>query len=293
MVGPRGVSGVPRARCSGNVGDALFEGTDMRLVVPTATAVRRRLSDSVFGKFALAAATSMAFSVVPGLADHPDLPTPAPPPAAPATPRPRDDVATQQRIQHCQSRGPQVWLTFDDGGSVRQVHRILRVLAARHVRAIFFPIGSWAHGHPGLVREIAAAGHVVGDHTRDHVDLATVSDQRARWEIRHGLPDAVPGSSATPLLRPPFGAGAYTTRLRDLAEQTGVRLCTWTVDTRDWTGSSAATIIRRVARGDAASPRVRAGGVVIMHMNGDHTGAALPGVIRAVRAHGLALHRLP
>jgi peptidoglycan-N-acetylglucosamine deacetylase len=70
-------------------------------------------------------------------------------------------------------------------------------------------------------------------------------------------------------------------------------LCTWTVDTRDWTGSSAATIIRRVGHGDAITPSVKAGGVVIMHMNGEHTGHALPGVIHAIRARGLQLHALP
>jgi hypothetical protein len=65
------------------------------------------------------------------------------------------------------------------------------------------------------------------------------------------------------------------------------------VDTRDWTGASAKTIVRRVRQGDAITPPVRSGGVVIMHMNGDHTGRALPGVIHAVRARGLHLHALP
>jgi peptidoglycan/xylan/chitin deacetylase (PgdA/CDA1 family) len=94
------------------------------------------------------------------------------------------------------------------------------------------------------------------------------------------------------LLRPPFGAGAYTERLHDLAARAGLSLCTWTVDTRDWTGASAAHIVRSVAHGDAVTPPVRRGGVVIMHMNGEHTGAALPGVIHAIRARHLTLHRL-
>jgi peptidoglycan/xylan/chitin deacetylase (PgdA/CDA1 family) len=169
------------------------------------------------------------------------------------------------------------------------VQRILDVLAAQHVRAIFFPIGSWAKANPALVRRIAAAGHLVGDHTRDHIDLAKVSERRAHWEIHQGMTHT---RGSVPLLRPPFGAGAYTARLHQLAADTGVQLCTWTVDTRDWTGSSAGTIVRRVRHGDAITPRVKAGGVVIMHMNGDHTGKALPGVIAAVRERGLTLHRL-
>jgi peptidoglycan/xylan/chitin deacetylase (PgdA/CDA1 family) len=201
----------------------------------------------------------------------------------------REDVATQVRVEHCQSRGPQVWLTFDDGGSAHQIHRILAELRAAGVQAIFFPIGSWARAHPDLVRQIGRAGHLIGDHTFSHIDLATADDATAAWQITHGQ---VHGPGATRLLRPPFGAGAYTERLHDLAARAGLSLCTWTVDTRDWTGASAAHIVRSVAHGDAVTPPVRSGGVVIMHMNGEHTGAALPGVIRAIRARHLTLHRL-
>jgi peptidoglycan/xylan/chitin deacetylase (PgdA/CDA1 family) len=201
----------------------------------------------------------------------------------------REDVATQVRVEHCQSRGPQVWLTFDDGGSAHQIHRILAELRAAGVQAIFFPIGSWARAHPDLVRQIGRAGHLIGDHTFSHVDLAKADDAKAAWQITHG---EAHGLGATRLLRPPFGAGAYTERLHDLAARAGLSLCTWTVDTRDWTGTSAAHIVRSVAHGDAVTPPVRRGGVVIMHMNGEHTGAALPGVIHAIRARHLTLHRL-
>ena len=164
------------------------------------------------------------------------------------------------------------------------------MLRHEHVKAIFFPIGSWAEANPGLVRRIGREGHLIGDHTHDHVDLAKVSDTKATWQIQHGRTHS-PGSGT--LLRPPFGAGAYTVRLNTLATSAGLQLCTWTVDTRDWTGSSAAKIVRRVAHGDGVTPPIRAGGVVLMHMNGDHTGRALPGVIHAVRARGLHLHALP
>jgi peptidoglycan-N-acetylglucosamine deacetylase len=256
---------------------------------------------SIFGQAIISMAASLLFSA--GVAH---LASPAPPPlsgaaatdksarssavAVPPLPTGRDRVPTQESIEHCQSRGPQVWLTFDDGGSAQQIDRILAVLRREHVQAIFFPIGSWAEANPSLVRRIGSQGHLIGDHTHDHVDLGKASNNKASWQIRHGLTHA---AGSVPLLRPPFGAGAYTARLDSLAASAGLRLCTWTVDTRDWTGSSAATIIRRVRQGDSMTPPVRAGGVIIMHMNGEHTGRALPGVIHAVRARGLHLHPLP
>lgn len=266
--------------------------------------VGKTVRGSIFGQAVIAMAASLVFSGGVAHLVVPPAPVTTPAPSAVAantTPQPstvasqtvpsgRDGVATQERIERCQSSGPQVWLTFDDGGSAQQIDRILAVLRREHVRAIFFPIGSWAEGNRALVRRIAREGQLIGDHTHDHVDLAKVSDTSAGWQIEHGLTHT---AGSVPLLRPPFGAGAYTARLDDIATSLGMQLCTWTVDTRDWTGSSAATIIRRVGHGDAITPRVKAGGVVIMHMNGEHTGHALPGVIHAIRARGLRLHSLP
>lgn len=259
-------------------------------MLPT-TSVGKAARGSIFGQ----AVISMAASALLAAGGAQLAGPPSPPVAPPATtvaskPPARASVATQVRIEHCQSRGPEVWLTFDDGGSAQQVGRILTVLRREHVQAIFFPIGSWAEAKPGVVASIAGAGQLIGDHTHDHIDLAKADGTRASWQIRHGLTHTV---GSVPLLRPPFGAGAYTRRLDDLATSLGLALCTWTVDTRDWTGSSAATIIRRVRHGDAITPPVKAGGVVIMHMNGEHTGHALPGVIHAIRARGLHLHSLP
>jgi peptidoglycan/xylan/chitin deacetylase (PgdA/CDA1 family) len=259
-------------------------------MLPT-TSVGKAIRGSIFGQAVISMAVSTLLATGAAQIDGPPSSHIASLGKTVASQPPaRDTVADQVRIEHCQGSGPQIWLTFDDGGSAQQVGRILTVLRHEHVQALFFPIGSWAEANPDIVASIAGAGQLIGDHTHDHIDLAKADDTRASWQIRHGLTHSV---GSVPLLRPPFGAGAYTQRLDHLAASDGLHLCTWTVDTRDWTGSSTATIIRRVRHGDAITPRVQAGGVVIMHMNGEHTGHALPGVIHAIRARGLRLHALP
>ena len=257
------------------------------------TWVAKAAPRNMFGRAVISMAASLLFAAGTAQLAGPPAPVTTTAPqttAAVRLPMGRDSGPTQERIEHCQSSSRQVWLTFDDGGSAQQIDRILAVLRREHVQAIFFPIGAWAEANPGLVRRIARDGHLIGDHTHDHVDLAKAGDTKAAWQIEHGLTHT---AGSVPLLRPPFGAGAYTARLHSLATSAGLQLCTWTVDTRDWTGASAKTIIRRVRHGDAITPPVKAGGVVIMHMNGDHTGRALPGVIAAVRSQGLHLHALP
>lgn len=97
-------------------------------------------------------------------------------------------------------------LTFDDGPDPRSTPHFLRLLAGRGVHATFFLLGSEAHRSPGLVREIAAAGHEVAVHGWLHRPLllrgprATYDDfRRARDTVA-----AITGRQPT-LFRPPYG----------------------------------------------------------------------------------------
>jgi peptidoglycan-N-acetylglucosamine deacetylase len=197
-------------------------------------------------------------------------------------------AATYARTYSCGNHTPYVWLTFDDYGSTAQVRSILSTLRRNDVKALMFPIGSWARAHPTLISAMKRDRQVIDNHSATHADLSTASDATVRWQIDHG---ATP-STAARLLRPPYGAGAFSTRLTALAASRGYRLCFWTVDTRDWAGSTSSQIVQKVRYGDAMTPPVEAGGVVLMHLHGRHTAAGLQSVIDAVRARGLRLQPL-
>jgi peptidoglycan/xylan/chitin deacetylase (PgdA/CDA1 family) len=189
----------------------------------------------------------------------------------------------------CHRHSATVALTFDDSGRPAQVRSIVGTLNRNHVRGTFFVVGSWAEENPTLISLIKRSGHYVDNHTYSHPDLTTLGDAAVRFEIGHN----VPSNGHPRLLRPPYGAGAFDQRIHAAAAERGQQVCYWTVDTRDFTGASAATIIKRVRYGDAGTPPVKAGGVVLMHMHGKHTPAALQGVIDAVRDKGLTLEPLP
>ncbi|WP_203829871.1 polysaccharide deacetylase family protein [Actinoplanes palleronii] len=73
--------------------------------------------------------------------------------------------ATIRQIERCQNTTRDVWLTFDDGGSAKQVKSILATLKRNNVKGHFFFRGDWARQHPKLFSSIKAAGHVIGNHT--------------------------------------------------------------------------------------------------------------------------------
>jgi peptidoglycan/xylan/chitin deacetylase (PgdA/CDA1 family) len=69
-------------------------------------------------------------------------------------------------------REGEVVLTFDDGPWPKNTPAVLAALAAHCTKAIFFPIGLHATYEPGILKQVAAAGHAIGSHTWCHQDLS-------------------------------------------------------------------------------------------------------------------------
>lgn len=193
-----------------------------------------------------------------------------------------------RQIERCFNETSDVRLTFDDSGSAAQVDSILATLARNDVRGHFFFRGDWARNNPTLMERITTAGHVIGNHTSTHPPLSRAGVANILDQIDKGT-----AATGTPkLLRPPFGAGAFTTRVQKYAAARGYSLCRWTTDTYDWEGPSLQTMVERVKYGDAKSAPIEAGGNILMHGHGRNTAAGLQAIIDTVRAKGLSLERL-
>jgi peptidoglycan/xylan/chitin deacetylase (PgdA/CDA1 family) len=74
--------------------------------------------------------------------------------------------------EHDFLREGEVVLTFDDGPWPENTQAVLSALAAHCTKAIFFPIGLHATYEPGILKQVAAAGHAIGSHTWCHQDLS-------------------------------------------------------------------------------------------------------------------------
>ena len=155
-------------------------------------------------------------------------------------------------------------LTFDDGPNDPYTLRLLEVLAKHNVRGTFFLIGSYVDERPDIVREIAAAGHVIGNHTYTHPNLIFALARQVRAQIsecERALSAAVGEHSR--LFRPPFG-GRRPATLR-VARSLGLQPVMWNVSGLDWKGRSAEYVEGRVAK------QIRGGDVILLH-DGGHKG---------------------
>ena len=150
-----------------------------------------------------------------------------------------------------------VALTFDDGPNSVWTPRVLDALRRANVTATFFAIAPLALEHASVVSAVLEAGHEIEFHCTDHVRHTHLS----RWELeadtREGLRVLRSLDVEPRFWRPPWGVLAPWTE--EVAEDFGLRLAPWSVDTRDWRGDPAHKMLRNV------EPLLGPGEVVLMH----------------------------
>ena len=180
-----------------------------------------------------------------------------------------------------------VALTFDDGYSPAETRAIFTILKAEHVTATFFPYARATLEAPSLWRQIAAAGYPIGNHTYSHKNLTHLSTAAVVSELTRARATVarITGRAQPPVMRPPYGA--YTTATRHAAALAGYStLALWDVDTRDWSGISASTIVSRAIAGTRGS-------IVLMHAGPANTPRALRAIIASYRRRGYAFVTVP
>jgi len=136
-------------------------------------------------------------------------------------------------------------LTFDDGPNRTWTPRLLDVLANHETRATFFLLGNRAQAEPELVRRIAAAGHLIGNHSWDHPNFALSTANRIRHELqwtREAL-EQITGDRVK-FFRPPFGARRPA--VFRIAHELGMQPVLWNAMTSDWSEPSAERIAERL-----------------------------------------------
>lgn len=155
---------------------------------------------------------------------------------------------------------PEVWLTIDDGPTPQTTRAMLALLARYDARATFFVIGQQASAHPDLIKEIAAAGHALGNHTQSH-PLATFW-LAGPWRTAREV-DRCNETLSTTLGKAPTRfrapAGIKTFFLRSVLAQRGFSLIGWTARGREHLSQTIAAPLRRL---DSA---IGPGAILLVH----------------------------
>lgn len=172
-----------------------------------------------------------------------------------------------------------VALTFDDGPHPQFTPQILAILKRYNVRATFFVVGKMAARYPELVRQEAAAGNLVGNHTYDHVNLTRipVAMVEQQWQKGSDVIKRILGKPPA-FCRPP--GGDYDKDVINSAAAHGLTTVLWTDDPGDYARPGDKVIAERVLR------RIDNGGIVLLHDGVQQTIDVLPQIIESLQKRG-------
>src|SRR5437660_1395195 len=175
---------------------------------------------------------------------------------------------------------PYIALTFDDGPSATLTPKLLDLLAAHHIKATFFVIGENVAEHPEIVARAAREGHEIGNHSWSHPNLAKMSEEGVRSQLRR-TDDAIKSATGVrpTLLRPPYGSITAREK-RWIHDEFGYQIILWDVDPNDWKRPGPAVVRTRILK------ETRPGSIVLSHDIHPGTIEAMPSTFDALKAKG-------
>lgn len=189
----------------------------------------------------------------------------------------------------------EIALTIDDGPDPEVTPRVLDLLDAAGAKASFFCIGALAARHPALVRDIAARGHSVENHSQNHLKrFSILSPGAMQREIAAAQDSLATITGRLPNFFRPT-AGLRNPFLEPILAHFDLQLASWTRRAYDTRCGDPRRIHERLARGLAA------GDILLLHDG--HTALtaggrpvlleALPPLLQSLRAGGLQAVTLP
>ena len=179
--------------------------------------------------------------------------------------------------------GPSVWrgrsdrasiaLTFDDGPS-EATPELLGLLQSHGARATFFQCGMNVRRLPDVVRQVAAAGHEIGNHSDTHTRLYFRSRHSIYDELARAQGSIVEAAGVAPtLFRAPYGARWFG--LRAAQRRLGLLGVMWTAIGRDWKLPAPAVVARLAAA-------ARNGAIFCLHDSRATAGTCIEAVRRLI-----------
>ena len=172
-----------------------------------------------------------------------------------------------------------VAITYDDGPGA-ETNRLLDKLKAKNAHASFMVLAPSAEQHPELLKRMKAEGHTIGNHTKSHRQLNTLSPEQVSQEIDAGNAAIKKATGqGTRWVRPPYGATNAT--VDQVTRDKGVSQALWDVDTVDWKDRNSDHVCSSAVQG------ARAGSIILMHDIHPTTVDAADCVIDGLRAKGL------
>ena len=177
-----------------------------------------------------------------------------------------------------------IYLTFDAGYENGYTEDILDVLKEEDVPAAFFVVGNYIEDNPQIVCRMEQEGHVVGNHTMTHPDMAAIKDEGSFRKELAGLEEAykeATGKEMKKYYRPP--QGKYSEENLKQACDMGYTTVFWSLAYVDW------YVDDQPVREDALNilnRRIHPGAIVLLHSTSKTNARILQELIQGWKDQG-------
>ena len=203
-----------------------------------------------------------------------------PPSPSVAKPTMSPEAEPKTTISSVHVDGPYIALTFDDGPNQKLTPRLLDLLAQHHLHVTFFVVGENAAEHPEILQRAVREGHEIGNHSWSHPNLAKMSEENVRSQIKRteeAIANAI-GSRPT-LFRPPYGS-VTAHQKRFIHDDLGYEIILWEVDPLDWKNPGPNVVSSRILKD------TRPGSIILAHDIHPQTIQAMPATLTELEAKG-------
>lgn len=177
-----------------------------------------------------------------------------------------------------------VGITFDDGPG-NNTATLINLLQQNNLTPVtWFNTGQNIAANTGQFAQQKSVGEIQ-NHSYTHSHMLNWSYQQVRDELASTNQAIVNAGGATPtLFRPPYGETNST--INQAAQDLGLRVITWDVDSRDWDGASSSAIAN-------SANQLQNGQVILMHdANYNNTNGAISQFASNLRARGLCAGKI-
>ena len=178
--------------------------------------------------------------------------------------------------------GKKLYLTFDEGYENGYTAKILDVLKEKKVPAAFFITGPYLSRETGLVDRMVNEGHIVGNHTVNHPNLAKSDLSTVKSELM-GLDEAFSEKYGKSMvyMRPP--EGECSVKMLSFVADMGYKTVLWSFAYKDWDIN-----LQKGARYafEQVTPYLHDGCIILLHAVSSDNAEALGSIIDYAREQG-------
>jgi peptidoglycan/xylan/chitin deacetylase (PgdA/CDA1 family) len=187
------------------------------------------------------------------------------------------------RVKGCST---EIALTFDDGPHPLYTKRLLQVLADEGIKATFFLSGSEIEKFPELAEAIALQGHEIANHSFSHNRMSEIGfSSYLKGVLRTSTLTSRFQKNMVRLFRSPYGE--MNLKFIWLILRHRYKYVKWSIDSRDSFIEIERELIECIRK-----TSIQAGDILLFHEDYPTTLAAMPDIVKGLKARGFCCVRL-